>query len=383
MPFDPSQRNDLNPALETEELLINMGPQHPSTHGVLRLLLRSDGELVRECTPYIGYLHRCKEKIGESLPYQQNVPYADRLDYLAAMNNELGLCLAIERMADIAVPERARLIRVIVCELNRIASHLMAFGAYGLDIGAFTPIFHAFRERETIFSIFEDLSGARLLYHYIRVGGVAADLTPEMQDRIARALDDVERAWDDYNDLLTFNDIFIKRTANLGVIPPRTAIAWGLTGPSLRGSGVRFDIRKADGYCGYGEFDFEVPVGDGRVGVVGDNWNRHWVRMLEIKESVRIVRQALERLPEGEIMGPVKRVFKPRPGDYYQRVENPRGELGFYIVSDGSTKPWRFRVRGPSFCNLSITREVVKDCLIADVVAFIGSIDIVLGEVDR
>lgn len=375
--------SDMNPALETEELLINMGPQHPSTHGVLRLVLRSDGELVRECKPYIGYLHRCKEKIGESLPYQQNIPYADRLDYLAAMNNELGLCLAIEKMAEIAVPERARYIRVVMAELNRIASHLMAYGAYGLDLGAFTPIFHAFRERETIYNIFEEISGERLLYHYIRVGGVAWDITPAALDKIKRALDDVENAWDDYNNLLTFNDIFIKRSANLGIVSREKAIAWGLSGPMLRGSGVRFDIRKADKYCGYDEFEFDVPVGDGRCGVVGDNWNRHWVRMLEIKQSIRIARQAIEKMPAGETMGAVKRVLKPKPGDYYQRVENPKGELGFYIVSDGSVKPWRFRVRGPSFCNLSITEEIVKNCLIADVVAFVGSVDIVLGEVDR
>jgi NADH-quinone oxidoreductase subunit D len=370
--------------LKADELLVNMGPQHPSTHGVLRVVVRTDGEVVRKAVPHIGYLHRCAEKCGEAVTYQQFIPYTDRMDYLAAMANNFAFCWAVEKLGGVEVPERAEYIRVIVAELQRIASHLVFFGTYGMDVGAVTPFLYAFREREKILDIFERIAGARLTYSYGRVGGVMRDFDQVAVDMTKRFLDDFDHRWEEYNALLTENEIFIKRTANVGVIPRETAIAYALSGPTLRGSGVRFDVRKAEPYSVYDRFEFDVPVGTGRVGTLGDCWDRYWVRMAEMKQSSRIIRQALENLPEGPIANPkVLRVFKPAAGEVYFRAENPRGELGFYIVSVGDKKPYRCRVRGPSFCNLSVLSEVAKDCLIADVIAIIGSIDIVLGESDR
>ncbi|MCE5230125.1 NADH-quinone oxidoreductase subunit D [bacterium] len=369
--------------LKTEEMLINMGPQHPSTHGVLRLVVRTDGEMVREAWPHIGYLHRCFEKIAETLPYRAVVPYTDRMDYLASMNNNLAFCLAVEKLGGIEVPERAAYLRVIFAELNRIASHLVAFGTYGLDLGAFTPFLYAFREREMILSICEKISGQRMLYHYPRIGGVARDITPEIAGDIRAFLVQMRKAWPEYNDLLSNNQIFIKRTADVGVITASQAIAWGLTGPCLRGSGVKLDMRKAKPYSLYDKFDFEIPVGEGLKGTTGDCWDRYWVRMLEMMESCKIVEQALNGLPEGETMGKVAKVLRLPAGEVYVPCENPRGELGYYIISDGQTQALRVKARGPSFCNLSITREIVRGVLVADVVAIIGAFDIVLGEVDR
>lgn len=370
--------------LKADEILVNMGPQHPSTHGVLRVLVRTDGEIVRKAIPYIGYLHRCKEKCAEALTYQQFIPYTDRMDYLASMSNNFAFCWAVEKLGGVEVPERAEYIRVIVAELQRIASHLVAFGTYGLDLGAITPFLYAFREREKILDIFERISGARLTYSYGRIGGVMRDFDQVAVDMTLRFLDDFEKRWEEYNALLTENEIFIKRTANVGVIPKETAIAYGLSGPCLRGSGVRFDIRRAEPYSIYDRFEFDIPIGEGLMGTAGDCWDRYWVRMAEMKESCKIIRQAIETMPDGPVSNPkVLRVFKPAAGEIYFRAENPRGELGFYIVSVGDKKPYRCRVRGPSFCNLSVLGEVAKDCLLADVVAIIGSIDIVLGEVDR
>ena len=369
--------------LRTEELLINLGPQHPSTHGVLRLIVRTDGEVVRETWPQIGFLHRCFEKIGETLSYNQTLPYADRMDYLGSVNNVLALCLGYEKLGGIAVPDRAAYLRVITAELNRIASHLIAFGTYALDLGAFTPFLYAFREREAAVSILEKLSGGRLLYHYPRIGGVARDLTPDVADDIRAFLKQMRAAWPEYNTILSGNQIFLKRTANVGVITAEQAKAWGLTGPCLRGSGMAYDLRKAHPYSLYERFEFDVPVGRGERGETGDCWDRYWVRMLEILESCRIVEQALEGLPEGPVMAKVPRVLKLPAGEVYVPCENPRGELGYYIVSDGGAKALRLRARGPSFCNLSITHEVCREVVLADVVAILGSIDIVLGEVDR
>ncbi|HOR28955.1 MAG TPA: NADH-quinone oxidoreductase subunit D [Candidatus Sumerlaeota bacterium] len=369
--------------LRTEELLVNMGPQHPSTHGVLRLVVRTDGELVREAWPQIGFLHRCFEKVAESVTYAQVTPYCDRMDYLASMNNGLAWCLAVERLGGIEVPERAAYLRVMMAELNRIASHLLAFGTYALDLGAFTPFLYGFRERELILSIFEKISGGRLLYHYPRLGGVARDLTPELAGEIRAFIAQMRRAWPEYNELLSENQIFIKRTANVGVIPAAMAVAYGLTGPCLRGSGVKFDLRRAKPYSLYERFDFDIPVGEGLKGEVGDCWDRYWVRMREIIESLRIIEQALDGLPEGEIQTKVSRTLKLPAGEVYVPCENPRGELGYYLISDGKTSPLRVKARGPSFNNLSITHALVRDVLIADVVAIVGSIDIVLGEVDR
>ncbi|HPK04103.1 MAG TPA: NADH-quinone oxidoreductase subunit D, partial [Candidatus Sumerlaeota bacterium] len=362
---------------------VNMGPQHPSTHGVLRLVVRTDGEIVREAWPQIGFLHRCFEKVAESVTYAQVTPYCDRMDYLASMNNGLAWCLAVERLGGIEVPERAAYLRVMMAELNRIASHLLAFGTYALDLGAFTPFLYGFRERELILSIFEKISGGRLLYHYPRLGGVARDLTPELAGEIRAFIAQMRRAWPEYNELLSENQIFIKRTANVGVIPAAMAVAYGLTGPCLRGSGVKFDLRRAKPYSLYERFDFDIPVGEGLKGEVGDCWDRYWVRMREIIESLRIIEQALDGLPEGEIQTKVSRTLKLPAGEVYVPCENPRGELGYYLISDGKTSPLRVKARGPSFNNLSITHALVRDVLIADVVAIVGSIDIVLGEVDR
>ncbi len=370
-------------ALRTEEMLINMGPQHPSTHGVLRLVVRTDGEIVREAWPHIGYLHRCFEKVAESLKYPQVVPYTDRMDYLASMNNAIAYCLGVEKLAGIEVPERAVYIRVIMAELNRIASHLVAFGTYALDLGAFTPFLYGFREREFILSIFEKLSGGRLLYHYPRIGGVARDFTPDVIEDIRAFLPIMRKAWPEYNRLLSENLIFIKRTADVGVISREKAIGWGLTGPCLRASGVNFDLRKQQPYSLYERFEFDVPVGEGAKGKVGDCWDRYWVRMVEMMESCRIVEQALDALPEGDVMAKLPKALRLPEGEVYVPCENPRGELGYYIVSAGGPKALRIRARGPSFCNLSITHEAAQDVLLADVVALIGSIDIVLGEVDR
>jgi NADH-quinone oxidoreductase subunit D len=370
-------------SLRTEELLINMGPQHPSTHGVLRLVIRTDGEMVRETWPHMGYLHRCFEKVAESVTYAQVVPYTDRLDYLASMNNAQAFCLGVEKLGQIEVPDRASALRVMMAELNRIASHLVAFGTYALDLGAFTPFLYAFREREMILAIFEKISGGRLLYHYPRIGGVARDMTPGLDQEIRDFLKQMRRVWPEYNALLSENQIFVKRTADVGPITREQAIAWGLTGPCLRGSGVKFDLRKAQPYSGYEKYDFEIPVGEGAKGTVGDCWDRYWVRMVEMMESCRIIEQALDGLPEGPIQSKVAKVLRLPQGEVYVPCENPRGELGFFIVSDGKTQALRIKARGPSFNNLSITHAVCKDVLIADVVAILGSIDIVLGEVDR
>jgi len=369
--------------LRTEEILVNMGPQHPSTHGVLRILLKTDGEWVREAHPYIGYLHRCKEKIGENVTYIQFTPYTDRLDYLGAVNNNVGWAMAVERLAKIEVPPRAAWLRVLGCELNRIASHLLSYGTFGMEAGAFTPFFYGFRERETLLSIFDKLCGARLTYHYGRIGGVMRDLSPDMAADIRAFLDDMERKWVEYNDLLSDNEIFIHRTANVGVIPAELAIAYGLTGPPLRGSGVAHDIRRAEPYACYDQLDWEVCIGCGLKGTVGDTWDRYWVRMLEILQSVKICRQVLDGLPDGPYQAKVPRVLKVPANEVYFRTEAPRGELAFYLISDGTDKPWRCRIRGPSFCNLSILQEIVRDCLLADAVMIVGSIDVVMGEVDR
>jgi NADH-quinone oxidoreductase subunit D len=376
--------------LRTEEMLINMGPQHPSTHGVLRLMLRTDGEMVLETIPHIGYLHRCAEKIGESVAPFQYIPITDRLDYLAAMNNNHTFSIAIEKLAGIDVPERGRYIRIIMAELNRIASHLVSFGSYALDMGAFTPFLYGFREREYILDLFEATCGARLTYSYITVGGPNQDLPEGFVERLNWFLDYFEPKIDEYNNLLSYNHIFVKRTANVGVISPADAIAWGLTGPCLRGSGVKWDLRKCEPYDIYDRFEFDIPVGvnggsDGipRAATVGDSWNRYYVRILEMKQSVRILRQCLKQMPAGDFKAKVPRVLKLPAKEVYFEAENPRGQLGFLVVGDGTAIPRRVKVRGPSFCNLSIASHVCRKVLLADIAAIIGSIDVVMGEVDR
>jgi NADH-quinone oxidoreductase subunit D len=371
-------------SLRTEELVVNMGPQHPSTHGVLRVVIKTDGEVVTALQPHVGNLHRCAEKIGESLPYYQWIPYVDRMDYLAAINNEHGVCIAIERLGGIEVPERGEYIRIVTAEVQRIISHVMAVGVYGLDVGAITPFLHSFRERERGLDLLDHLSGGRLLYHYVRIGGVKRDLSPEWIDECRTFLDEVERRVPEYNALLLDNHIFRERTCGIGVIPRETAIAWGVTGPALRASGVDWDCRRDAPYGIYDRFSFEVPVApSGVAGVPGDCFHRHWVRVKEIEQSTRIVRDALDRMPDGEFQARLPKGFKPPKGEVYVRVENPRGELAYYLVSEGGDKPYRARARGPSFSNIAVITEIAPGTLLADLVALMGSMDIVLGEVDR
>ncbi len=369
--------------VQSEEMLVNMGPQHPSTHGVLRIVLRTDGEMVLEAVPHLGYLHRCKEKIAENLAYYQYIGYTDRLDYLAAMNNNHAWSMAVEKLAGIEVPQRAEYIRVIAAELNRIASHLVSFGTYGLDMGAFTPFLYAFREREYILDLFEQLCGARLTLSYINVGGVHWDLPPNFLEKLTEFLDYFEPKIDEYNNLLSFNHIFIKRTANVGVVTKEQAVRYALSGPMIRGSGLAFDLRKDRPYSIYDKFDFDVCVGDGRMGALGDCWDRYYVKMLEMVQSVKILRQAIAQIPDGAYRAKIPRNMKVEPGEVYAEYENPRGHLGFYIESQGGVIPYRVKIRGPSFVNLAITTELCRGVLLADVPAIVGSIDIVMGEVDR
>lgn len=369
--------------VQSEEMLVNMGPQHPSTHGVLRLVLRTDGEMVLEAVPHIGYLHRCKEKIAENLAYYQYIGYTDRLDYIAAMNNNHAWAMAVEKLADIEVPRRAEYIRVIAAEMNRIASHLVSFGTYGLDMGAFTPFLYAFREREYILDLFEQMCGARLTLSYINLGGVTWDLPPEFLEKLAEFLDYFEPKIDEYNDLLSFNHIFIKRTANVGVISRDLAIKYALSGPVIRGSGIPFDLRRSRPYSIYDKLEFDVCVGQGLKGKVGDCWDRYWVRMQEMKQSCRILRQCIAQIPDGPFRAKLPRAMKVPPGEVYFEAENPRGILGFFIESQGGPIPYRVKIRGACFVNLAVTGELCRNVLLADVPAIVGSIDVVMGEVDR
>ena len=371
-------------SLRTEELVVNMGPQHPSTHGVLRVVIKTDGEVVTALQPHIGNLHRCAEKIGECLPYYQWLPYVDRMDYLAAINNEHGACIAIERLAGITVPERAEYIRMILAEVQRVTSHIFAMGVYGLDVGAITPFLHTFRERERGLDLLDHISGGRLLYHVIRIGGVKRDLSPEWIDECHAFLDAVERRLPEYNQLLLDNHIFQERTAAIGVISPEKAVAWGVTGPALRASGVDWDTRRDAPYGIYDRYPFEVPVApSGITGVVGDCFHRHWVRFKETEQAISLARRALRDLPPGEIQAKLPKTLKPPKGEVFVRVENPRGELAYYMVADGTEKAWRIRCRGPSFSNIAVITDVAPGTLIADLVALMGSLDSVLGEVDR
>ena len=398
--------------VETDEMLINMGPQHPSTHGVLRLLLRMDGEIIQDLTPHIGYLHRCAEKIGENVAPPQWIPYTDRMDYLAGMNMNLGMALSVEKLIKMEVPEKALVIRVIAAELNRIASHLVAMGTYGLDLGSFSPFLWSFREREIILDLFEELCGARLTYSYVTVGGVTHDLPESIQippglasltgrdpsqkvswiDATAMFLDWIVPRIEEYHALLTRNQIFIKRTADVGVLSREMAISYGCTGPVLRGSGVDWDLRR-DGepiytrmYDGY---DFNVVVAPWDEAppeaVVGDSWSRFYVRMLEVVESLRLTRQALDRYPkaEGEHRLPYRMTAKLPKDECYLETECPKGQMGFYFVGNGDAAPMRARAKSSSFCNLSVTAPITRGRLLADIPAVVGSLDIVLGEIDR
>jgi NADH-quinone oxidoreductase subunit D len=389
----------------TETMTINMGPQHPSTHGVLRLVLELDGEVVVKAVPHIGFLHRGIEKLSEHRTYHQVLPLTDRLDYLAPMHNNLAYVLAVEKLLGITdlIPERAQVVRVMLAELTRIKSHLVWLACHALDIGAMTVFIYCFRERERIMDIYEKVSGARMTSNYFRVGGLSADLPDGLEKEIRTFAEEMPRHIDTYEGLLTGNKIWQKRIQGVGVISAEDAIDLGVSGPSLRGCGVNWDLRRDNPYSGYENYDFEVSVQEG-----GDTWARYLVRLKEMRESCKIVRQALDRLQPGPILADAPKIclppkkdvvntieglihhfkiisegFKPEAGEIYQSVENPKGEVGFYIVSDGSARPYRMKIRPASFINLQALPKMCEGSLIADVVAVIGTLDIVLGEIDR
>ena len=364
--------------LDSTELVLNMGPQHPSTHGVLRVILKLDGEKVLGSECVIGYLHRGVEKIAENRTYAMFNPYVDRMDYVAAVSNGLGYCLAIEKLLNTEAPPRAQYIRVILTELNRLASHMLWLGTHALDIGAITPLFYTFRDREEILKIFEKYCGARLTTHAFRIGGCMYETYEGMEQEVLAFCDFVEPKIAEYEQLLTTNRIWVERTRNVGVINGPDCIALGVTGPVLRASGVKWDLRKVQPYSGYDKFEFDIPVGQN-----GDTYDRYLVRIAEMRQSLRIIRQAVARLPAGPIMAKIPKILKPPVGEVYVSIEAPKGELGYFVVSDGSTQPYRVRVRPPSFVNLQALDVMVRGQLVADVVAVIGTLDIVLGEVDR
>jgi len=367
------------PMFDTDELVINMGPQHPSTHGVLRVVLRLDGEKVVDADVVIGYLHRGVEKLSENRSWEQIILLTDRLDYVSAASSNIGYCETVEKLMSIEVPRRAKYVRTILGELQRIASHLLWLGTHAMDTGAMTVFLYAFRERELILDLFEEFCGARLTYNAIRIGGLPQDLPPAWDRKVLEFCRILDGKLDEYEELLTHNRIWLERTTGVGVLSAQEALELGLSGPPLRGSGVSRDVRKDEPYAAYAEMQFDIPIGTN-----GDTYDRYLVRMEEFRQSLRIIRQGVEGLPEGPIVGKVPRLIKPPAGETYHAIESPKGELGFFIVSDGkSTHPYRFRVRPPSFCNLQALRRMVRGHLIADVVALIGSLDVVLGEVDR
>jgi NADH-quinone oxidoreductase subunit D len=374
--------------LDTDEMILNMGPQHPATHGVLRVELRTDGELVKAARIHIGYLHRCFEKHAENVDYPGVIPYTDRLDYVAAMGNSLGYALAVEKLMGIEVSPYVQTVRVIIAELQRIASHCVAVGTYGMDLGAFTPFLHLLRDREKILDLFEWTCGARLLYNYNWVGGLSHDIP----DGFVKATRDFVREFDkitypELMDLLIGNKIFVKRTAGVGVLTPEMGISYDLTGPNLRGSGVVYDLRKDEPYSGYESYDFDVVTGTDQYGPKGSCFARNWVRAVEMHESCKIISQALDRLEKMErtdVKEKVPKRVKPPKGEVYFRTEAPRGQLGYYVVSDGSgVNPYRVKVKSPCFTALSVFHHLARGLYIADIIALIGSLDIVLGEIDR
>ncbi|RAL24599.1 NADH-quinone oxidoreductase subunit D [Thermoflavimicrobium daqui] len=364
--------------LRTEEMILNVGPQHPSTHGVLRLVVKIDGEVIQEAEPVIGYLHRGTEKLAEDLTYTQIIPYTDRMDYLSAMTNNYAICHATEKLMGIEIPERAEFLRVIVMELNRVASHLVWLGTALLDIGAMSPFLYCFRDREKILDLFNELCGARITYNYMRVGGVKWDAPIGWLDKIKNFVEYMREKMKEYHGLIMGNEIFLQRTKGIGIVSHETALSYGLSGANLRCTGVKWDLRKHQPYSIYDRFKFEVPVG-----TRGDLYDKYVCRMQEINEALQIVDQAVEQFPEGgAIMAKVPRVLRVPEGEVYVGIESPRGELGCHIVSKGKDKPWRLKFRRPSFYNLQILPTMLKGQNIANLVAILGGIDIVLGEVD-
>lgn len=367
-------------------LEINFGPQHPSTHGVFRMQVTLEGEKIRALKPVLGYLHRNHEQIAENIPYAATMAYTDRLDYMNSMSNNFGYALAVEKLAGIQVPERAEYIRVILAELARIVNHVAVIGFLLNDMGAFfTPLLYAFRERERILDIFEEVSGSRLMCNYFKFGGVKRDLTAENLAAIKQIVSRFPPFLDEFEALLTKNEILCMRCQNVGILPPDLATNGSITGPVLRASGVNYDIRKIDGYSIYNQFDFKIPLG-----TKGDVYDRYYVRILEIRESLKILEQAIAKIPQGEILNKktlpflkVPRNLKPPVGEAYGRIESPKGELGFYLVSDGTPQPWRYHVRAPSLINLTVLEDICIGQKVADAIIILGSIDIVLGETDR
>jgi NADH-quinone oxidoreductase subunit D len=362
----------------TEEFIVNMGPQHPSTHGVCRLLLKMDGEVIVDLIPIVGYLHRSLEKIAENRTYLQFIPYTDRIDYVSAMLCNRGLCMAVEKLAEIEVPQRAEYIRVIMDELNRIASHLIWLGTFALDLGAITPFLYCFRERELILDLFEMTCGQRMTFNYMRVGGVSRDLPPEFIPKAREFVKYFKPRVDEYEAILTPSPIFWGRTKGVGILDKKTAIDYSVTGPNLRASGLRWDLRKEEPYSVYDKFEFNIPTG-----TRSDTWDRYMVRIQEMRQANRIVEQALESIPEGEIKAKTKAVFKPPKGEAYARVESTRGEMGFYVVSEGETMPYRLKLRTASFSNLAALPEMVRGWKIADLVVIFASLDVIMPDVDR
>jgi len=389
---------------ESERMSISMGPSHPSTHGVLRMQLELDGEVVTRADPVVGYLHRGDEKIAENMTYNQFVPYTDRLDYLAPLANNVAYAIAVERLAQLEVPPRCQATRVVISELARISSHLMGLGAFGIDVGAWTVFLYTFTEREKLYRLFEELTGARFTTSYTRIGGAARDIPEGWLDRVGAFCDQFLPILEESLALLTRNRIFVDRTAGVGAISKEDAIAYGLTGPNLRGSGVPLDLRKDRPYSGYEQYEFDVPVGS-----EGDSYDRYLCRGEEMRQSVRIIRQAIKNFPGGDWYAKdAKRIFAPPkekiltsmeeliqdfmivtegpqmpPGEVYFEAENPKGALGFFVVSKGGGVPWRLKIRSPSFCNLSILPKVCVGAMLADIVAILGSFDFVMGECDR
>lgn len=364
--------------IRTEEMLLNVGPQHPSTHGVFRLVLKIDGEIIKEATPVIGYLHRGTEKIAENLQYTQIIPYTDRMDYLSAMTNNYVICHAVETMMDLKVPDRAEYLRVISMELGRIASHLVWWGTNLLDIGAVSPFLYAFREREMIINLLNELCGARLTFNYMRVGGVKWDAPEGWIEKVEEFIPYMREQLKGYHDLVSGNEIFINRVKGVGAYTQEEAINYSLSGANLRCTGINYDLRKDAPYSIYDRFEFDVPVG-----TVGDAWDRYMCRMLEIEESLKILEQAVAQFPkEGDILAKVPKIIKAPKGEGYVRIESPRGEIGCYIASEGKKEPYRLKFRRPSFYNLQILPKLLEGENIANLITILGGIDIVLGEVD-
>ena len=372
------QSRILTPEGDALDLMVNMGPQHPSTHGVFRLVIWIDGEKVIRSESHIGYLHRGSEKLSEGEQYSQVVTLFDRLDYVSNLNCEWAYVLAVEKLMQIKIPERAEYIRVIMSELNRIASHMLFYGVYGLDAGAMTPILYAFRERERVQNLFESVTGARMMHNYFRIGGVKQDLPDDFEGKMENLIIHLEKGIEECDQLLSDNEMFLARTKGIGSIDATTAVDFGLSGPLLRACGVPEDIRISEPYGIYDRFDFGIPVGS-----AGDCWDRYYVRMEEMRQSLSIIVQAMEQMKTGEISAPVRRIPRPPAGEVYLRTESPRGDFGVFLVSDGSDKPYRVKVRAPSFANLQALQFLLRDAYVADVVMVLGSLDLILGEVDR